>query len=286
MKIYLVILKYLIQKTLTSQKKKNTNSSKDLVINNIIDILVGSLKTRIGPEPDEEQRKLFYNIINFFVQANMPIDTILTWGPKKFFNGKEEDHIDLSEALSFQTLMLLNNRIRSVYTPGLQIYLFIEDFEGKFIEGDYLENIFDSYIGELEKLVKILRMSKIIRIIRTQDLILINYNFEELTAQLKKNYDCLSKYWLESEKLGIDNSEKLESYKKIEKLGWFEKIGHDTRDYYIGRLNKMLGNTKTYLQKVDMTVRLLACVLVHRQYDLFKINNKSEPLKLSFLKIS
>ena len=267
-------------------QKKNTNSSKDFVINSIVDILVGSLKTRIGPEPDKEQRKLFCDIINFYVQANIPIDTILTWGPKKFFNGQEENHIDLSEILSFQTLMLLNNKIKSVYTPGLQIYLFIENFEGKFIEGDHLENIFDSYISELEKLVKILRMSKIIRIIRTQDLILVNYNFEELTAQLKKNYDCLSKYWLESEKLGIDNSEKLESYKKIEKLGWFEKIGHDTRDYYIGRLNKMLGNTKTYLQKVDMTVRLLACVLVHRQYDLFKINNKSEPLKLSFLKIS
>ena len=182
--------------------------------------------------------------------------------------------------------MLLNSRISSVYTPGLQIHLFIENFEGKFIEGDYLENIFDSYISELEKLVKILRMSKIIRIIRTQDLILVNYNFEELTAQLKKNYDCLSEYWLESEKLGIDSSEKLESYKKIEKLGWFEKIGHDTRDYYIGRLNKILGDTKTHLQKVDMTVRLLACVLVHRQYGLFKINNKSEPVKLSFLKIS
>jgi len=267
-------------------QKKNTNSSKDFVINSIVDILVGSLKTRIGPEPDKEQRKLFCDIINFYVQANIPIDTILTWGPKKFFNGQEENHIDLSEVLSFQTLMLLNNKIKSVYTPGLQIYLFIENFEGKFIEGDHLENIFDSYIGELEKLVKILRMSKIIRIIRTQDLILVNYNFEELTAQLKKNYDCLSKYWLESEELGIDNSEKLESYKKIEKLGWFEKIGHDTRDYYIGRLNKILGNTKTHLQKVDMTVRLLACVLVHRQYDLFKINNKSEPVKLSFLKIS
>ena len=35
-----------------------------------------------------------------------------------------------------------------------------------------------------------------------------------------------------------------------------------------------------------MTVRLLACVLIHRQYDLFKIHNKSEPVKLSFLKIS
>ena len=147
--------------------------------------------------------------------------------------------------------MLLNSKIRSVYTPGLQIYLFIENFEGKFIEGDHLENIFDSYIGELEKLVKILRMSKIIRIIRTQDLILVNYNFEELTAQLKKNYDCLSKYWLESEELGIDDSEKLESYKKIEKLGWFEKIGHDTRDYYIGRLNKILGDRKKAIATVE-----------------------------------
>ena len=187
-------------------KNNNTNLSKNFVINSIVDILVGSLKTRIGPEPDEEQRKLFYDIINFYVQANIPIDTILTWGPKKFFNGKEEGHIDLSEVLSFQTLMLLNSRISSVYTPGLQIHLFIENFEGKFIEGDYLENIFDSYISELEKLVKILRMSKIIRIIRTQDLILVNYNFEELTAQLKKNYDCLSEYWLESEKLGIDRN--------------------------------------------------------------------------------
>ena len=35
-----------------------------------------------------------------------------------------------------------------------------------------------------------------------------------------------------------------------------------------------------------MTVRLLACVLMHRQYNLLKVNNKSEPVKLSFLKIS
>jgi aryl-alcohol dehydrogenase-like predicted oxidoreductase len=268
------------------KEKGSSNLSKDLIINNIIDIFIGSLKTRIGPEPDEEQRKILYNVISSYVQSGKPIDTILTWGPKKFFNGKEEKHIDLSEVLSFQTLISLHNKIKSIYAPGLHLYLFMEDFEGKFIEGNHLENIFDSYISELEKLVKILGMNKIIRIIRTQDLISVNYNFEKLTARLKKNYDCLSEYWLESEKLGIEISEKLESFKKIEELGWFEKIGHDTRNYYIGRLDRILGDTKTYFQKVDMTVRLLACVLVHRQYDLFKTNNKSEPVKLSFLKIS
>lgn len=272
-------------KKINFQKKDNANLSKDTIINNIIDILVGSLKTRIGPEPDNEQREILYKTINFYVQANIAISSILTWGPKKFFSGKEENHVDLSEVLSFQTLMLLNHKVTSIYSPGLHFDIFIEDFEGKFIEGAHLENTFDSYISELEKLVKILSMNKIIRIIRTQDLIMVNYNFKELTDQLNINYNCLREYWLESEKLGIETSENLESYKKIEKLGWFEKIGHDTRDYYIGRLNRILGNTKTQLQKIDMTVRLLACVLIHRQYDLFKINNESELVKLSFLKM-
>lgn len=268
------------------QKKNNINVSNDTIVNNIIDLFIGSLKTRIGPEPDKEQKEILYKIVNFYVQKKLPIDTILTWGPKKFFSGKDEDSIDLSEVLSFQTLMELNTKVKSIYSPGLYFHLFIEDFEGKFIEGTHLEKTFNSYISGLEKLVKVLGMNKIIRVIRTQDLISVNYNSEELKTQLEENYNYLSKYWLESEKLGIDNSENLESFKQIEKLGWFEKIGHDTRDYYIGRLNRILGNTKTHIQKVDMTVRLLACVLVHRQYDLFKMNNKSDPVKLSFLKIS
>lgn len=278
--------KIFLTKEKNFQKKNDNNLLNDTIVNNIVDLFVGSLKTRIGPEPDKEQKGILYKIVNFYVQKKLPIDTILTWGPKKFFSGKEENFIDLSEVLSFQTLIQLNSKVESIYSPGLHYYLFIEDFEGKFIEGSHLENTFDSYINSLEKLVKVLGISKTIRIIRTQDLIMVNYNYAEIKTQLEENYKYLSEYWLESEKLGIDNSEKLESFKKIEKLGWFKKIGNDTRDYYINRLNKILGNTKTHLQKVDMTVRLLACVLVHRQYNLFKINDKSEPVKLSFLKIS
>ena len=103
---------------------------------------------------------------------------------------KLQQHVDLSEVLSFQTLMLLNHKVTSIYSPGLHFDIFIEDFEGKFIEGAHLENTFDSYISELEKLVKILSMNKIIRIIRTQDLIMVNYNFKELTDQLNINYNC------------------------------------------------------------------------------------------------
>ena len=77
-------------KKINFQKKDNANLSKDTIINSIIDILAGSLKTRIGPEPDNEQREILYKIINFYIQTNIAISTILTWGPKNFLVAKKK----------------------------------------------------------------------------------------------------------------------------------------------------------------------------------------------------
>ena len=55
------------------------------VIKYITSCFVGSLKTRIGPSPDERQYKVLYDIIEYYVKNKIPIQTILTWGPKKFF---------------------------------------------------------------------------------------------------------------------------------------------------------------------------------------------------------
>ena len=42
----------------------------------------------------------------------------------------------------------------------------------------------------------------------------------------------------------------------------------------------MLGNTKTREEKIDMTVRLLSCVLIHRQFGVFKVNDFKDPVKI------
>ena len=55
----------------------------------IVNCFIGSLKTRIGSAPDREQFEILYDIIEHYVNKNIPIDTILTWGPKKFFSGQE-----------------------------------------------------------------------------------------------------------------------------------------------------------------------------------------------------
>ncbi len=265
---------------------QNSKLNNKEIINYVSNCFIGSLKTRIGPAPDIEQFKILYNIIEHYVNKNIPIDTILTWGPKKFFSGKDEDFIDLSEVLSLKTLFDLNNKIREKYPPGANFTIFIEDFEGKFIEGEILNKIFDNYITSFEKLLKILNLHDIIKIIRTEDLLKTNFDIKEIKSKLNENYLKLKKYWVESEKKGIQGSENYETYKAINKIGWFEKIGNDTRDYYLNRLDKMLGNTKTREEKIDMTVRLLSCVLIHRQFGVFKVNDFKDPVKLSFLKIS
>ena len=256
------------------------------VIKYITSCFVGSLKTRIGPSPDERQYKVLYDIIEYYVKNKIPIQTILTWGPKKFFSGKEESHIDLSELISIQTLYEIHKKICEKYPYGAIFTIFIEDYEGKFIEGNHLEVIFDKYITSFEKLVKIANLQNIIKIVRTQDLLKTNFDINTINSRLNDNYSKLKNYWLESEEKGIENSENFKSYQEINKIGWYEKIGNDTRDYYIKRLDRMLGDTKTKNQKIDMTVRLLACVLIHRQFDVFKVNNHKNPVKLSFLKIS
>ncbi len=256
------------------------------VIKYISNCFVGSLKTRIGPSPDEKQYKILYDIIEYYVKNKIPVQTILTWGPKKFFSGKEESNIDLSELISIQTLYEINKKICEKYPYGAIFTIFIEDYEGKFIEGNHLEIIFDKYITSFEKLVKITNLQNIIKIIRTQDLLKTNFDINIVNSKLNDNYSKLKNYWIESETRGIEGSENFESYKQINKIGWYEKIGNDTRDYYIKRLDRILGDTKTKNQKIDMTVRLLACVLIHRQFNVFKVNEHKNPVKLSFLKIS
>ena len=275
-----------LEKNLISHKSKNVLESRENVIENIINIFIGSLKTRLGPAPDKIQRKILSDIITFYVDNNIAIDAIFTWGPKKFFAGKKEDQVDLSEALALERLMFLSDSIKSCYSPGVAFSIFVEDFEGKFIEGEHLADIFDSYISGLENLVKVLNMEKIVKVIRTNDLLKVNYNIQTITKRLEENYEKLKKYWHESDLKGIEGSELFDSYKQIEKLGWYGKIGNDTRDYYLGRLNNILGDTKNAEEKINMTIRLLACVLIHRQFNILRIHENREPVKLSFLKIS
>ena len=266
------------------ENKNDLNESQ--VIEKIIDIFVGSLKSRLGPAPDTDQRLLLFNIIKYFVTKNIPINTFLTWGPKKFFAGTNEDNVDLSELLSIERLVDIDKKIKNIYSPGLTYIIYFEDFEGLFIEGNHLEKVFKKYIDGFENIINTLKLNKLIKVIRASKWITENFDINDINKQLNDNYIALKEYWYESEKLGIDLSENLISYKKINDIGWYGKIDNETRSYYMGRLDNMLGDTKSIDDKKDMTVRLLSCVLMHRQFKVFEFNNESECVKLSFLKIS
>ena len=76
-------------------------------------------------------------------------------GTKKFFSGKEESHIDLSELISIQTLYEINKKICEKYPYGVIFTIFIEDYEGKFIEGNHLELYLMNILQVLKSLLKL-----------------------------------------------------------------------------------------------------------------------------------
>ena len=67
---------------------QNSKINKKETISYIANCFIGSLKTRIGSAPDIDQFKILYDIIEYYVNKNIPIDTILTWGPKNSFQVK------------------------------------------------------------------------------------------------------------------------------------------------------------------------------------------------------
>ena len=256
------------------------------IIEAIVEIYIGSNKTRIGAKPDNNQKELLKDIVMYYVDKDLPIETILTWGPKKFYPFTKKYTVDLSELISLKTLQEIRKKILRIYPFGVNFNIFIEDFEGKFIEGDHLEEEFNEYISSFEKLNIIVGLNNYIKIIRTADLLKTKFDINQINNQILDNYKKLKKFWYESKNLPIEQIFELSIYKNLKKIGWNGSIDEQTRSYYINRLDKILGDSKTLEDKEDMTVRLLACVLLHRQYEVFRVNKFKDPVKLSFLKIS
>jgi aryl-alcohol dehydrogenase-like predicted oxidoreductase len=257
----------------------------DQVTDRVVALLVGSRKARLGPAPTERQRRVLRERVGPRVAAGRAIEVILTWGPHKFAAPAEADVPDLGEAAAIERLYDLHRLVQSVYPPGLRYAVFVEDLEGHFIERPPPE-AFAPYGDGLEALVRVLGVADTIRVVRTSELVTRRGERRRAQALLDANYERLQAYWLESERRGIPGSDHYESSRALASLGFTGIITEETRRFYLGRLDRLLGDRRTREEKVDMVIRLLACVLMHRQLDLFRGGDGLEPVKLSFLGIA
>ena len=79
-------------------------------------------------------------------------------------------------------------------------------------------------ILQVLKIIKNYYLSNVIKIVRTGDLLKTNFDIKQINLKLNDNYLKLKKYWLESEKKGIEGSENYETYKDINKIDGMKKL--------------------------------------------------------------
>ena len=88
-----------------------------------------------------------------------------------------------------------------------------------------------------------------------------------MTARVGANYRALRTYWSASQ-ASPGGEEETDSLKALGAIGFIGPIAPETRCFYLDRLRRLLGDRITPEQRVDMVLRLFACVLMHRQVDL------------------
>jgi len=234
-------------------------------------VLIGSRKTRLGPAPTGRALECHLRRIADHVGRGLPVDVILTWGPRKFHAGREDNAVDVAELCALARLAAFQAEARRIHPPGLRYTLFYEDREGLFIEGEEDDAAFWPYGAGLVRLVNLLGDSAGARVISTSGL-LRRFDPAEVRARLAENYAQLRDCWH-----GAGDPVALE------RLGFSGGIDATSRRFYLGRLDRLLADRRTPEEKQDMVIRLFAAVLLHRQLDMFRVRPELEAVKLSFL---
>lgn len=98
--------------------------------------LIGTRKTRLGRAPTGRALLGLQRRIEDHVKLGLPVDAILTWGPRKFHASREDNRVDVAELSAFARLSAFQAEVRRIHPPGLRYTLFYEDLEGAFIEGE------------------------------------------------------------------------------------------------------------------------------------------------------
>jgi hypothetical protein len=234
-------------------------------------VLIGSRKTRLGPAPTGRALHSLRRRIADYVSCELPVDVILTWGPRKFHAAREDNAVDVAELCALLRLAAFQAEARRIHPPGLRYTLFYEDLEGLFIEGEQDDAAFWPYGAGLVRLVNLLGDAAGVRVISTSGL-LRRFDPAEVRARLAENAAHLRDCWH-----GAGDPVALE------RLGFAGGIDATSKLFYVGRLDRLLADRRTPEEKQDMVIRLFAAVLLHRQLEMFRVRPELEAVKLSFL---
>jgi len=241
----------------------------------IVALLVGTRNDRFGPRMDAHDHEVIRAHVGHWVGAGQPVHLLIMWGGLKHYVTDEEQGIDLAELFAVRQMSRLARTLGEIYPPGLRILVYLEDF-GVWYEDacgyglpmrSSVERNIETYIGEFAALLRAVSPDST-RALRFRDLIGASFDARVYERQADRNTELLHAYWRESAARPSAAPGTLDSYRRLEEVGWSGHILPEMRQHYLQRLTRLYPAAPLD-EKVDRLLRYFAIVLLYQQSRLF-----------------
>lgn len=182
---------------------------------------------RYGPLPNPESLVAIRSVIRNAMEAGKPIPVLVPYGSRKARLGEK---LDVAELASLKMLACLEDRVLERYPPGIQANIRIEDASGHYLfarDGEQSRKDTLLYCDTLVKLVHILSYGFIHPKLESR-----MFDELEFARAADEIVPLLMEYITDTDDFGMQNATSLNSFEKLQALGWKGIIPPAQRDYY------------------------------------------------------
>jgi hypothetical protein len=214
----------------TMEFPQMNGNDKELTLEYVTKALIATNQIRYGPVPSPESLVAIRSTVRNSIGRNEPIPILMPFGSRKAILGQQ---LDIAEVSALKTIACLQGRVQGRYSPGIQLNIRIEDVSGNSLfeeDGDQSRKESLDYCLNFVNLIRVLGYDFIHPVLESD--MFTEEIFNETSAKI---LDVMIEYLRETDAYGIQEHEKLSSYKKLEEMGYKGGISQDQRDYYRGR---------------------------------------------------
>lgn len=243
--------------------KCNVTDSRE-ILNIMENAFYADSHIRFGPKPELENRFYLRSVIKNYMDEERPIPVLVPWGSVKT---SFTENVDIAEFMAIKQIIHLNDRVKEVYKPGIEVNIRIEDTSGYSLfaldanRNFVIENS-NNYIKNFIDLVSILDVNSCINPVRESNMIGSN-NFDasvDLIRPLFESYLDVS-----DAMLNLDYPEsklrETSAFKAIQEIGWNGVVSKEQRNYYYNAYKKLYDNISPYQSRERLSLYLSQSII-------------------------
>ena len=208
----------------------------------IVRILEGTKKVRFGAGLTPENFEHAREVVRRYMDICEPIHFVTLWGPVKGYEPGIYETPDVGDLLALRRYALLNETVRSIHEPGINVTIHPED-SGKIARHSHcgkdtiraLRVSMGQYDFEMRELIDVLGADFISWVPESEAFTSIGVTQDQFNRQVEKNFRLFHDYWNASTSIDQVLWEGLPEYSALQEMGWRGVLPKAQRDCYLQR---------------------------------------------------